>query len=169
MKKKVVSALATAAIVSAAYAGTASASTYTVKSGDSLSLIAKKYHTSVVDLKSLNGLRSDLILINQVLQVNVTVPVNQPAPVAKAPTPSAVYTVAKGDTLGKIAMQFGVDLADLKQWNGINGYLIFPGQVLKVASGSRTVAPAVAAPTPKPVPVAVPPVTVASARRSIRS
>ncbi|MGG5255145.1 LysM peptidoglycan-binding domain-containing protein [Neobacillus sp. SM06] len=147
MKKKVVTALATAAIASAAYAGTASADTYTVQKGDTLSQIAKKYQTNVPDLKNLNGLPSDLIFINQVLQVSV--PASQPAPVAQAPAPTAIYTVVSGDTLSKIAQQFGISLSDLKQWNGINGYLIFPGQKLKV-SDSGSAASAVSAPASQP-------------------
>lgn len=152
MKKKVVSALTTAAIVSAVYTGTASADTYTVQKGDSLSLIAKKYHTSVVDLKTLNSLQSDLIRVSQVLQV--AIPASQPAPVAQAPAPAAIYTVASGDTLSKIANQFGIALADLRQWNSINGYLIFPGQQLKVSNSTVAVSapatPAQAAPASAP-------------------
>jgi hypothetical protein len=43
--------------------------TYKVKSGDSLSVIAAKYHTSVTKIKKANGLRSDLIRIGQVLKI----------------------------------------------------------------------------------------------------
>jgi len=43
--------------------------TYKVKSGDSLSTIAAKYHTSVSKIKKANGLRSDLIRIGQVLKI----------------------------------------------------------------------------------------------------
>lgn len=43
--------------------------TYKVKSGDSLSVIAAKYHTSVSKIKKANGLRSDLIRIGQVLKI----------------------------------------------------------------------------------------------------
>jgi len=43
--------------------------TYNVKSGDSLSTIAAKYHTTVSKLKKANGLRSDLIRIGQVLKI----------------------------------------------------------------------------------------------------
>lgn len=42
---------------------------YTVKSGDTLSGIARKYHTTVAKLKSHNGLRSDVIRIGQVLRI----------------------------------------------------------------------------------------------------
>jgi spore germination protein YaaH len=43
--------------------------TYNVKSGDSLSTIAAKYHTTVSKIKKANGLRSDLIRIGQVLKI----------------------------------------------------------------------------------------------------
>lgn len=42
---------------------------YTVKSGDTLSGIAKRYHVKVSDLKRWNNLRGDLIQINQKLRI----------------------------------------------------------------------------------------------------
>lgn len=42
---------------------------YTVKSGDTLSGIARKYHTTVSKLKSRNGLNSDVIHVGQVLKI----------------------------------------------------------------------------------------------------
>lgn len=42
---------------------------YTVKSGDTLSEIARKYHTTVAKLKSQNGLGSDVIRVGQVLRI----------------------------------------------------------------------------------------------------
>jgi LysM repeat protein len=42
---------------------------YTVKSGDTLSEIARNYHTTVVKLKSLNALKSDAIRTGQVLKL----------------------------------------------------------------------------------------------------
>ena len=44
--------------------------TYKVKSGDSLSNIAIKYNTTVSKLKSLNGLKSDLIRVGQTLKIS---------------------------------------------------------------------------------------------------
>ncbi|MDR6997820.1 LysM peptidoglycan-binding domain-containing protein [Neobacillus niacini] len=43
---------------------------YTVKKGDTLSAIAKKYHTTLKQLKSLNGLKSDFIKQGQKLKVS---------------------------------------------------------------------------------------------------
>ncbi len=53
---------------------------YAVKSGDSLSSIAKKYGTTVKALRTLNNLTSDMIKVGQKLKL--------PAPPAPAPTPA---------------------------------------------------------------------------------
>src|SRR5699024_2342202 len=50
--------------------GEAEAASYKVKQGDTLWGIAKKYHTSVANLKSVNKLTSDTIYPNQVLKTN---------------------------------------------------------------------------------------------------
>lgn len=143
MKKKVVTTVALAAVASGAYAASASASTYTVQKGDTLTGIASKYHTSVVDLKNLNNLASDLILVSQTLQV----PDGAAAPSAPTPASNATYTVVKGDTLSAIARSHNISLAELRQWNNLSGDLIFPGQQLTVANGTSTQsAPVQAAP-----------------------
>ena len=43
--------------------------TYKVKSGDTLSAIAGKYHTTIAKIKKANGLKSDMIKIGQVLKI----------------------------------------------------------------------------------------------------
>ncbi|WML55712.1 LysM peptidoglycan-binding domain-containing protein [Neobacillus sp. PS3-12] len=128
--------MALAAVASGAYAASASASTYTVQKGDTLSAIASKYQTSVVDLKTLNNLASDLIRISQTLQI----PDGAAAPSVQASAPAQVstYTVVKGDTLSAIARRNNISLTELRQWNNLSGDLIIPGQQLKVAGGTST-------------------------------
>lgn len=43
------------------------------------------------------------------------------------------YTVEKGDNLFRIALDHSVSLESLMEWNDIEGYLIFPGDVLKIS------------------------------------
>ncbi|MCM3569402.1 peptidoglycan endopeptidase [Neobacillus mesonae] len=128
MKKTIVRTLSTAAFFSIVYAGTAHADTYHVKKGDTLSKIASQYHTSVANLKKLNGLTSDLIHINQPLQVSTAVKNTQSST-------STAYTVVKGDALIKIANRFHVTVGELKKWNNLGSDMIYVGQKLKV-SGS---------------------------------
>lgn len=52
----------------------ATSSSYTVKSGDCLSVIAKRFGTTTVSLKSLNGLSTDTIYVGQVLKINGNAP-----------------------------------------------------------------------------------------------
>jgi LysM repeat protein len=42
---------------------------YKVKSGDSLSVIARKYHTSISTIKRINHMKSDMIQIGQILKI----------------------------------------------------------------------------------------------------
>ncbi|MBS8265661.1 peptidoglycan endopeptidase [Mesobacillus boroniphilus] len=151
MKKQAASFM-TAALLSTAFAGIASADTYTVKRGDTLSQIAISYKTSVPELKKVNKLSSDLIYINQQLTVpsKTSEFIASPGTTKTAATPAAslkttaqvnpalTYVVKSGDTLGKIASIHKIKLNDLMEWNGLKNHLIYPGQVLKVSNGTST-------------------------------
>lgn len=149
--KKQAASLMTAAILTSAFSGIASADTYTVKKGDTLSHIANNHKTTVVDLKKLNKLSSDLIYVNQTLTVPGTTTATKPivAPAIKTAQPDAtsVYVVVSGDTLSKIASQHKISLSNLMKWNNLTGYLIYPGQKLKVSNATAQAAPAKTQPT----------------------
>ncbi|MBW8350301.1 LysM peptidoglycan-binding domain-containing protein [Bacillus sp. IITD106] len=74
--------------------------TYKVVSGDTLSKIALTYGTTVNELKSLNGLTSDLIRVGQVLKVNAKAK-TESKPAEKVETPkvtgdaAAIIKIAK--------------------------------------------------------------------------
>lgn len=95
--------------------------TYVVKKGDTLWSIARKNNISVDELKKLNNLTSNSLSLNQVL---------------KLPTSnndlSTTYTVKSGDTLYKIANQFGLSVNELKSINNLSTNNLSIGQVLKV-------------------------------------
>ena len=106
--------------VSGSYNGS-SATTYTVKSDDSLSGIASRYGTTVIALASLNGISNpNWIYPGQVLKIS-----------GSRQSSSRTYTVRSGDTLSGIASRLGVSWYSLKAKNGLsNANLIYPGQVL---------------------------------------
>ena len=129
---------------------------YTVKSGDTLSHIAKDYGMTVSTLKELNNLKSDLIIVGQTLKVQEKVNTPIPAPPKKeeqkpaTPTPdsdssSGNYTVKSGDTLSHIARANNMTVSALKTLNNLKSDLIFVGQTLKVNGTTPTPAPS----TPK--------------------
>jgi peptidoglycan endopeptidase LytF len=84
-------------------------SVYTVVSGDNLSVLAKRFGTSVDALRSANSLNSDVLQIGQRLVIpggntNLTPPSDaQPAPSETASS----YIVVSGDNLSVIAKRFG--------------------------------------------------------------
>lgn len=133
---------------------TTTTSTYTVKSGDSLGLIAVKYNMSVAKLKKLNKLSSDFIYVSQKLKVTgkdvtqdkkpttskkPTTPKKEPA--SKKPvssTKTKTYSVASGDSLGVIASKYNMSVSSLKELNNLKSDLIFVGQKLKVKGSTTT-------------------------------
>ena len=101
--------------------------TYTVKAGDSLWNIANKYGITVDELKKLNGLTSNALMIGQVLKI----PGN-----SDDSNNSGTYTVKSGDSLWKIANQYGLTVAELKALNGLTSDNLSVGQVLKVTDNN---------------------------------
>lgn len=100
---------------------------YTVKSGDSLWSIAKKFNTTVDDLKKANNLTSNSLSIGQKLVI----------PGKKESTSNNVYTVQKGDSLYSIARKYNVDVNALKQANNLSSNLLSIGQVLIIPTGTE--------------------------------
>ena len=110
---------------------TADAATYTVQKGDTLSKIASNHQVTVEDIKKWNKLTGDSIYIDQKLELTDKGPVKTTKPVYKT------HTVAKGDTLSKIALKYNVLLKELKDWNGLDNDAIYIGQVLKISSSKE--------------------------------
>ena len=116
---------------------------YKVRSGDSLGKIAARHHVTVAQLKSWNHLRSNTIRVGQRLYIyrngGPAVSSSSQTTTSKAPASTAAassdgyvtYKVRKGDTLYKIARQYGVTADQIMKYNGI-GEKIREGQTLKI-------------------------------------
>jgi peptidoglycan endopeptidase LytE len=105
--------------------------THVVRKNESLHSIARKYHVSVEELKSVNNLSGTLVEKG----ARVIIPSHPDAQTKKqkiAEKPKS-YKVSRGDTLPRVAKKTGVKLADIRRFNGIKGDRIKPGQVLALA------------------------------------
>ncbi len=136
--------------------GGAAASTYTVVSGDALSLIANRYGVRLSALLQANDLSmTSVIMPGQQLAIPAggTAPSAAPAPAAEpsaAPAPAApsglTYTIVSGDSLSIIAMRHGVSLGALLQENDLGlDTIIHPGHELAIPAGGTAPASAPAA------------------------
>ena len=94
---------------------------YVVRAGDTLWLLAQRYHTTVDAIKNLNGLTNSLLSIGQILKI----PVSQSSPYFE-------YTVKSGDTLWILARRFGTTVDAIKNLNGLSGDMLNIGQVLRI-------------------------------------
>lgn len=95
-----------------------------VKSGDTLSEIAAKYHTSSSAIRKLNGMKNSNIRIGKTLLI----PVPQNVAIAQAAQnrkktayqgPKSTHTVRAGESLWTIARYYNVDTKTLCNWNNI--------------------------------------------------
>ena len=120
--------------------------TYTVKKGDNLWTIARRYNVSLNELYAANGLDTTSILsIGQELQIPVegsTATVTAPSPDTYQPTSfnqgSTEYMVKRGDSLSKIANQFDTSVRAIKAANGLSSDLIRVGDKLVVPVSSSS-------------------------------
>lgn len=118
----------------------ASAASYTVKSGDTLSGIANQYNTTVNQIVSLNQLSNpNLIYVGQVLKLKNSQTTNSSSSSSSstAATTVGTYIVKAGDTLSAIASRYSTSSSTLASLNSLsNPNLIYVGQVLKVSSNA---------------------------------
>ncbi len=101
---------------------------YTVKKGDSLYSIAKKYNTSVDEIMKLNYLTNTNLSVGQVIRIpefyfdmdNMSLPNYYN------------YTVKKGDTLYSIARDNSIDINTLRKDNALTSDILSIGQIIRI-------------------------------------
>lgn len=98
--------------------------TYTVQRGDTLYGIARKYNTTVEELKSLNNITGNNLYIGQQLKV--------PAQEITEDENYEIYTVVKGDSLWLISQKYGVSVDDLIEINNLETVNLQIGDKLKI-------------------------------------
>ncbi|MGR5143627.1 LysM peptidoglycan-binding domain-containing protein [Photobacterium sp. DNB23_23_1] len=116
---------------------------YKVASGQSLSVIANRYGTSVAAIKQANNLKSNTLKVGQVLVIPGKAPVTASATTAAVATTTktVTHTVKRGDFLGKIASQYGVTVASIRRDNNLRSDELAVGQKLRVSTTVPITAP----------------------------
>lgn len=100
---------------------------YTVKKGDSLYSIAKKYNTTVNKIIDINNLNNVNLSIGQELRI----PENYTE--GDLVLPNFInYTVKKGDNLYSIARNYNITVNDIIKDNNLSSNLLSIGQNLKI-------------------------------------
>ncbi|MBS1902517.1 MAG: LysM peptidoglycan-binding domain-containing protein [Bacteroidetes bacterium] len=134
-----------------------------VRRGETMNSIASRYGVSVANLRSWNDLSTHHKLRKGerlTIEIKNSTPSDQPQRSVAETTPSTksskkrwiTYTIRRGDTMAKIADDFGVGLADVKKWNKkVIRHGVMSGQKLKIytsenyaSSGADDAAPSVA-------------------------
>jgi len=92
---------------------------YEVKANNTLEGIAKLYGLNADDIKNYNHLEDFKLKENQLLLIDLS---KRKAPVG--------YLVKEGDSLETIAIQYGLDLNQLKEINKTEGYRIQKNMLL---------------------------------------
>lgn len=99
---------------------------YIVKSGDSLWVVAKRNGITVADLAASNGVSRDSVLkVGQKLMIPAK---KGSAGIIMPSAEGSSYTIAKGDTLSEIAARFHVSVEALKGANNMKDNVIYAGK-----------------------------------------
>lgn len=129
--------------------------TYTVRSGDTLSSIARKYGVTVAQIRDLNQLNNNIIRVGQRLLIKES-EARAPSVTDRSPEQtrtvsvssfgSSTYVVKAGDSISGIAARHGLSVRELMQLNNLRSTVIRVGQSLKVSAPRENKAPTVSAP-----------------------
>lgn len=111
--------------------------TYTVKKGDKLDKIAKKYGVTVNDIKKWNKNIKNInkLQVGQKLKIypkKNTDSKKDKEKDKKKKTKTKTHKVKKGESLSRIAKKYGVTVNDIKKANKLKKDDIKPGQILKI-------------------------------------
>lgn len=110
------------------------AQTYTVKKGDNLWQISKKFNVSVSDIKKANNLKNNKLQVG--MKLVIPQKDNKITKQLKSREPE-YHVVKKGETLFRIAKKYNISVEELKRLNGLDSDIISKGQKLIVKASEK--------------------------------
>ncbi len=120
---------------------------HVIRRGDTLTKLAKKYGTTILQIRQENGLRSNTIRRGRILRIT---PGHEVSSIERATASSAASTstqrptirhlVRRGDNLSKLASKYGTTVSKIRQENGLRSNQINRGSTLRITLGqSKTI------------------------------
>lgn len=118
-----------------------------VRPGESLSIIARRYKTSISAICQANNISNKhIIRAGRSLLIPIGPAGGEYYPVWKTTNTryarnykkgqKILYRVRRGDSLYKIALRYGTNVASIKQWNNITSDILLPGKKLILWAGT---------------------------------
>lgn len=131
------------------YAQTAHYTVHIISKGETLTMLAQKYNTTVSNIMRANGMNSkSKLAVGEKIKIPSASVVAQKTLAQKtadsktpiksiADTGVATHYVLQGETLFSISKKFGVTVEQLKQWNNLTDDNIHFGQLLAVSDAGK--------------------------------
>ena len=108
-----------------------------VRSGETLSTIARHYRTSVAWIQRANNMRGTLIRAGKRLKIPSKGETYASQPAREQEVPSqlpAYHMVRRGDSLWNIARKYSTTVESIQHLNGLSGTRLYKGQQLKITA-----------------------------------
>lgn len=105
---------------------------YVVQKGDSLWSIAKKFNTTVAELKRINNLKTETLSIGQKLKIK------EDNLAEDNENDYVIYIVKSGDSLYKIANIYNTTVSEIMTLNNLKNTNLSIGQELKIPNNSSS-------------------------------
>ncbi|MFT7455692.1 MAG: N-acetylmuramoyl-L-alanine amidase [Marinobacter maritimus] len=113
---------------------------HTVRSGESLSIVAERYSVSQNSLKAYNNLSSSSLLVDQVLNIppnyKLAIPPEPPKQFVSTQQPPRVHRVTHGEALSVIAAEYNTTTETLKSFNNLSSTILAIGQKINIPGSS---------------------------------
>ena len=115
---------------------------YKIKTGDTIGKIAELYHVSASNIRSWNSISGNKIIAGQTLKIYSDYSPGSEnhylGRTTKSNSDYELYTIKRGDAIGKIAEMFDVSVSDIRGWNNLSSNKIVAGKTLKIYSNTKS-------------------------------
>ena len=100
-----------------------------IRPGENIYVLAKRYGTSIDEIKRANNLKSSLIIAGKTLSI----PQRLSSTYASSDVPRKMnHKIIPGDTLSELALRYRVSVSQIKRWNNMSSTTLIAGRNLVI-------------------------------------